>query len=151
MAAPRAREVYRFGPFQLDVTERQLTREGSSIALRAKVFDTLVALVRRAGRLVTREALIQAVWPDAIVEEGNLSHNVSALRKALCDEGGELFVATVPRSGYRFVHPLEDETTPEPHDAGALDRARRFREQGAWSDAYAAFLEAREQCELDAG
>jgi len=151
MAAPRAHEVYRFGPFQLDVTERQLTREGRPVALRAKVFDTLVALVRRAGHLVTREALIHAVWPDAIVEEGNLSHNVSALRKALDDDGGELFVETVPRSGYRFVHPLDDATSAEPGEVGALTRARRFLDQGAWNDAYEAFLEAREQGELVAG
>jgi DNA-binding winged helix-turn-helix (wHTH) protein len=151
MAAPRAHEVYRFGPFQLDVTERQLTREGRPVVLRAKVLDTLVALVRRAGHLVTREALIHAVWPDAIVEEGNLSHNVSALRKALGDDGGELFVATIPRSGYRFVHPLGEAAAPEPSDTETLTRARRFRAQGAWSDAYDAFLEAREQGELGAG
>jgi len=151
MAVPRIREVYRFGPFQLDVTERQLTRKGRTVALRAKVFDTLVALVRRPGQLLTREALIAAVWPDTIVEEGNLSHNVSALRKALGDDGGELFVATIPRSGYRFVHPLEDEKIPKPSETGALDRARRFREQGAWKDAYDAFLEARGQNALEAG
>jgi DNA-binding winged helix-turn-helix (wHTH) protein len=151
MTASRAHEVYRFGPFQLDVTERQLTREGRPVVLRAKVFDTLVALVRRAGHLVTREALIDAVWPDAIVEEGNLSHNVSALRKALGDDGGELFVATIPRSGYRFVHALAEAPTEEPSEVGALARARRFRDQGAWNDAYEAFLEARAQCELGAG
>lgn len=151
MAAPRAHEVYRFGPFQLDVTERQLTREGRPVHLRCKVFDTLATLVRSSGRLVTREALIEAVWPDAIVEEGNLSHNVSALRKALGDDGGELFVATVPRVGYRFVHALERATTTETVEVAALARARRFREQGAWNDAYEAFLEAREQGELGAG
>ncbi len=150
MSAPRTHEVYRFGPFRLDVTERQLTREGRVVVLRAKVFDTLVALVRRAGHLVTREALIDAVWPDAIVEEGNLSHNVSALRKALGDDGGELFVATVPRSGYRFVHPLEPAGPAEPDEGAAIVRARRFREQGAWNAAYEAFLQAREQGELDA-
>lgn len=150
MTAPRNHEVYCFGPFRLDVTDRQLSRDGQPVTLRAKVFDTLVALVRRAGHLVTREALIQAVWPDAIVEEGNLSHNVSALRRALGDDGREAFVATVPRSGYRFVHPLESAATPAPADEGALVRARRFREQGAWADAYAAFVEAREQGELGA-
>src|SRR6187401_1540236 len=149
MAEPRPPEVYRFGPFVLDVPERQLTRENSAVPLRAKVFDTLVLLVQRAGRLVTREMLITAVWPDAIVEEGNLSHNVSALRKALGDDG-ELFVATIPRSGYRFVHPLEDALEPAPADAGALARARRFLAEGAWSDAYEAFLEARAQGELGA-
>lgn len=149
MTVPRPHEVYRFGPFLLDVAERQLTREGRPVALRAKVFDTLVALVRRAGHLVTRERLIQDVWPDAIVEEGNLSHNVSALRKALGDDGGELFIATVPRSGYRFVHPLGGVALQVVATCEVLDRARRFRDQGAWRDAYEAFLEAREQATLD--
>lgn len=153
MAAPGAPEVYRFGSFRLDVTERLLTRDGRAVPLRVKVFDTLVALVRRAGRLTTREELIAEVWPDTIVEEGNLSHNVSALRKALGDDGGELFVETVPRSGYRFVHALEASAAAPPGKSagdGTLARARRFIEQGAWSDAYDAFLEAREEAELGA-
>lgn len=148
MPTPGNRETYRFGPFRLDVTERQLTRNGTPVELRAKVFDTLVALVRRAGSLVTREALIHAVWPDAIVEEGNLSHNVSALRKALGDDGGELFIATVPRSGYRFVHALERETAAAPDEIPTLARARAFVAQGAWSDAYDAFVAARADAEL---
>jgi hypothetical protein len=78
-------EVYAFGPFRLDVRERCSLRGESPCALRAKLFDTLVELVRRAGPWSTREELIARVWPDAIVEEGNLSHNVSALRKALGD------------------------------------------------------------------
>src|SRR5215510_6853989 len=66
MTAPRSPETHCFGPFRLDVGERQLLRDGRPVALRAKVFETLVVLVRRAGRLVTREELIAAVWPDAI-------------------------------------------------------------------------------------
>jgi DNA-binding winged helix-turn-helix (wHTH) protein len=162
MPAPNALEVYRFGPFRLDVAERLLLRDGQPVALRAKVFDTLVELVRRAGKLVTRGQLIAAVWPDAIVEEGNLSHNVSALRKALGDDGGELFVETVPRNGYRFVHALEAAAEPARGDAsgdassdassndGALTRARRFLAQGAWNEAYDAFFEARAENELGA-
>lgn len=158
MPPARTHERYRFGPFLLDVTERQLTRDGRPVTLRAKVFDTLVALVRQPGRLVTREALIAAVWPDAIVEEGNLSHNVSALRKAL-DDDGELFVATVPRSGYRFVHPVEQagpdiasdsSRASEPSDTSSLARARRFHAQGAWNSAYETFLEARAPSALSA-
>lgn len=150
MAAPRPREVYVFGPFRLDVAERQLTRDRDPVPLRAKVFDTLVELVRRAGRLATREELIQAVWPDAIVEEGNLSHNVSALRKALGDGEDALYIETVPRSGYRFLHPLAEAAETDRSEAAPLSRARRALEQGAWRAAYEAFLDAREQGELEA-
>src|SRR6187399_2863852 len=100
-------EVYAFGPFRLDVPERTLECSGEPVRMRAKLFDTLVVLVRRAGRLVTREELLAQVWPDAIVEEGNLSHNVSALRKALGDGEQAEYIETIPRQGYRFVHALE--------------------------------------------
>ena len=137
-------EAYAFGPFRLDVGERLLLRGESPIPLRAKLFDTLVELVRRAGSLVTRGELIARVWPDAIVEEGNLSHNVSALRRALGDPEEAQYIETVPRVGYRFVHPLE--SAPSPAAAaraeGELDRARRLFADGAWEEAYAALSSA---------
>lgn len=115
MDAPRPEtEIYAFGPFRLDVAERCLQRDGAVVPLRAKLFDTLVVLVRRAGRLVTREELLARVWPDAIVEEGNLSHNVSALRRALGDGEGATFIETVPRAGYRFVERVERAAIEEP-------------------------------------
>ena len=72
------------------------------------MFDTLRVLVENAGRLVTKEELLQAVWPDTAVEENNLNHNVSILRKALGEKAvGQAFIETVPRVGYRFVAPVE--------------------------------------------
>ena len=59
--------AYRFGPFLLDVRERRLSRDGEAIPLRLKVFDTLCVLVENAGRLVTKDELLTAVWPDATV------------------------------------------------------------------------------------
>jgi eukaryotic-like serine/threonine-protein kinase len=101
---PEDRGAYRFGPFQLDVRERRLSRGSELIPLRLKVFDTLRVLVENAGRLVTKQELLDTVWPDAAVEENNLNHNVSVLRKALGEKAtGQQYIETVPRVGYRFV------------------------------------------------
>lgn len=83
MGDPEDRGAYRFGPFQLDVRERRLSRGTEVIPLRLKVFDTLCVLVENAGRLVTKQELLETIWPDTIVEENNLNHNISMLRKAL--------------------------------------------------------------------
>ncbi len=91
---------YVFDPFLLDVDERRLLRGSEEIRLRAKLFDTLRVLVENAGRLVRKDELMQAVWPDSVVEENNLDHCVSHLRKLL--RPGQ-YIETVPRHGYRFV------------------------------------------------
>ena len=72
--------IYEFGPFRLETGERRLLRDGRPIRLRGKVFDTLCVLVSRPGRLVEKDDLISAVWPDTVVEENNLAHNINALR-----------------------------------------------------------------------
>ena len=95
---------YQFGPFTLDVRERRLTCGPAELPLRMKVFETLRVLVERHGRLVTKEELLSAVWPDAVVEENNLNHNISVLRKALGEKAtGQRYIETVPRVGYRFA------------------------------------------------
>ena len=112
MGDSEGRDAYRFGPFQLDVRERRLSRGTELIPLRLKVFDTLRVLVENAGRLVTKDELLTAVWPDATVEENNLNHNISVLRKALGEKAtGQQYIETVPRVGYRFVAQVE---TDEP-------------------------------------
>src|SRR6266705_160352 len=96
----RETEVYSFGPFVLVPRERRLARNGAPVALAAKAFDLLVALVRNPGRLVGKDALLEEVWPGVIVEEVNLTVNVSALRKALgADEGRGDWIEPVPRHG----------------------------------------------------
>src|SRR5262245_50664124 len=108
---------YRFGPFHLDVRERRLSRGGAVIPLRAKVFDTLCLLVSHGGRLVTKQELLDEVWPDAAVEENNIAHTMSVLRKALGEKAtGQEYVETVPRVGYRFAARVEpvDAATPRP-------------------------------------
>jgi DNA-binding winged helix-turn-helix (wHTH) protein/alpha-beta hydrolase superfamily lysophospholipase len=106
-------EAYVFGPFRLEPAEGRLTRGEEVVALRPKVFDTLLVLVRNAGRLVDKDELMAAVWPDAVVEEGNLAHNVSTIRKTL--GGGKVdqtFIETVPKRGYRFVGDVTVESAP---------------------------------------
>jgi DNA-binding winged helix-turn-helix (wHTH) protein len=82
--APREAEIFAFGDCVLDRRERLLLRDGTAVSLTAKAFDLLVALVRRSGHLVTKEELLQEVWPGRFVEEVNLSVNISAIRKARC-------------------------------------------------------------------
>jgi pimeloyl-ACP methyl ester carboxylesterase/DNA-binding winged helix-turn-helix (wHTH) protein len=105
--------AYRFGPFHLDVREHRLSRGAELIPLRIKVFDTLVVLVENAGQLVTKQELLDTVWPETTVEENNLNHNVSVLRKALGERAtGQQYIETVPRVGYRFAAPVEATVAP---------------------------------------
>ena len=94
-------EIYEFGPFRLEPAERKLLRGCEVVALTPKVFDMLVMLVRKNGHLMEKDELIQLLWPDSFVEEGNLSNNVFVLRKALGNDYE--YIETVPRRGYRFV------------------------------------------------
>jgi DNA-binding winged helix-turn-helix (wHTH) protein/pimeloyl-ACP methyl ester carboxylesterase len=102
--ATDAAPVYEFGEFRVEVRERRLLREGRPIPLTTKVFETLRVLLERSGRLLTKDELMQGVWPDTVVEENNLNHNISVLRRALGEQGlDRRFIETVPRVGYRFV------------------------------------------------
>src|ERR1043165_3330554 len=95
---------YDFGRFRLKTAERVLLREGEPVPLTPKVFDILVTLVEHGGQVVAKDDLMKRVWPNTFVEEGNLTQNISLLRKALGESpGGVQFIETVPRRGYRFV------------------------------------------------
>ena len=95
---------YEFGRFRLNTAERVLLREGELVSLTPKVFDILLTLVQNCGQVVSKDDLMKRVWPDTFVEEGNLTQNISLLRKALGETpGGVQFIETVPRRGYRFV------------------------------------------------
>jgi DNA-binding winged helix-turn-helix (wHTH) protein/TolB-like protein/Tfp pilus assembly protein PilF len=98
------KQFYEFGPFRIDPTERVLFREGKPVLLPPKIFETLLALVERSGQIVDKDKLIEEVWPDAFVEENNLTQNISALRKTLGDGRHEQrYIETIPRRGYRFA------------------------------------------------
>ena len=100
---PEAAPVYRFGPFVVDVADRSLKRDGVSMSLTPKLFDLLVNLVSNAGRLVEKETLLQSVWPDVAVEEGNLSKGIFSLRQLLGKHPQGEYIETVPKRGYRFT------------------------------------------------
>src|SRR5258708_27111175 len=90
---------FRFGRFELQPRERRLLVDGEPAALGARAFDLLLAMAARPGQLLTKSELLDHVWPGLVVEEANLSVQVSSLRKVL---GGDL-IATIPGRGYRFT------------------------------------------------
>ena len=91
---------FEFGEFVLDRRRRLLHRvDGGPVAVHAKAFDTLLYFLEHPGQVVDRSTLIEALWPDTIVEENNLNQAVAALRRVL----GEGYILTVPRRGYQFV------------------------------------------------
>ncbi len=95
---------YEFGAFRVDVLERQLWRRDEIVPLTAKVFDVLLALIENPGRTVVKDDLMQRIWADTFVEEGNLNRNISTLRKVLGDDSRESkIIKTIPKSGYRFI------------------------------------------------
>jgi len=96
--------TYAFGRFRLNAEEGVLRHDGLPIALAPRVFATLLALVRRAGHVVPRETLVSEIWPETFVEDGNLTQNISILRKVLgTDDTGRPYLDTVPKRGYRFA------------------------------------------------
>src|SRR5687768_6896753 len=100
---------YEFGRFRLKTAERILLREGELVPLTPKVFDILITLVENRGQVVAKDDLMKRVWPSTYVEEGNLTQNISLLRKALGESpGGVQFIETVPRRGYRFVGDINE-------------------------------------------
>ncbi|MBN9663964.1 MAG: PD40 domain-containing protein [Acidobacteria bacterium] len=128
-AAPRDIAQYRFGAYELDVTHRQLARDGSPVPLASKVLDTLIELIRRRNAVVTREELLSAIWPDVNVEDSNLTQNIFVLRKALEQPGDPRLIVTVPGKGYRFVSEVTEVPThpavepgPSTVPAGSLAR-----------------------------
>src|SRR5919112_324604 len=112
------KRLYEFGPFLLDPAERVLTRAGQPVPMTPKAFELLLVLVENGGHLLGKKELMEAVWPDSFVEEGNLTFTISSLRKALGEDRKEpQYIETVPRSGYRFV---ADVRVPAGNSGGEL-------------------------------
>ena len=97
---------YAFDGFVVEPLEQRLLLEGAPVPLEPKVFETLLALLRNAGRLVDKDELMEIVWQGTIVEETNLVRNVSVLRRTLAAGGRAAYIETVPKRGYRFVAPV---------------------------------------------
>ncbi len=109
--------IYEFGPFQLDADARRLTRDGAQQAVSARHADVLVALVARAGTVVSKDTLVDIAWREIAVTDNSLEQAVSALRRTLgAAPGGEPYIQTVPRQGYRFVGDVRTQS-PRASDA----------------------------------
>jgi predicted ATPase/DNA-binding winged helix-turn-helix (wHTH) protein len=114
-AAGDAGAAIRFGGVELRPRDRLLVVDGAPRALGSRAFDMLVALAERAGRLVTKNELLDLVWPDVVVEENNLHVQMSQIRKALGNE----VIATIPGRGYRFMHRIGGSAPATPQAAPA--------------------------------
>jgi DNA-binding winged helix-turn-helix (wHTH) protein/TolB-like protein len=126
-----SRLSYAFGAYRLEPVEKVLYHQDHPVPLTPKAVETLLALVERHGRLVTKEELLRIVWPDTFVEENNLAQNISLLRRVLgYGEGGRPFIETVPKRGYRFVGPVvepvdtQDDAGGEPAAEPAAEPSR---------------------------
>ena len=94
------KELFEFGPFRLEAARRRLLRGQDVLPITSKAFETLLVLVRNHDRVLTKDELMQAVWPDSFVEEVNLAQNISALRKMLGEAPGDnRYIATIPGRG----------------------------------------------------
>src|SRR5262245_31658314 len=114
--------LYEFGPFRVDPSQRVLLRSGTPVRLPPKTFEVLLALVESGGRVLTKEDLLSRVWPDAVVEEANLSHHVFSLRKALSDDGQDAkYIETIPKRGYRFATQVQEVPDESPIPATYSD------------------------------
>ena len=112
--------LYRFGDFRLDCRERVLWRGDDLVPLPPKAYEVLFRLVEGGGKIVSKEELMNAVWAETFVEEGNLPQNIYVLRRALGkNQNGADFIETVPRRGYRFAAPVS--VVEQPTLNGAAD------------------------------
>jgi DNA-binding winged helix-turn-helix (wHTH) protein/Tol biopolymer transport system component len=117
-------QCFQVGEFFLDPANRLLRHGESPVSLSPKAFDALVYLVRNPGRLLTRDELIQALWPDSYVEEGNLSVHIFQVRKALgAAADGKAYIQTVPKKGYRFNGEVKVVDQPAYEPAPTSDEA----------------------------
>ncbi len=110
---PVSRDVICFGPFRLSTAERLLEKNGVRVRLGSRALDILIALVEHPAEIVTKKELFARVWPDLVVDEGNLRYHVLALRKALGEgRSGTRYVTNVSGRGYCFVAPISRAASP---------------------------------------
>ncbi len=105
--------LYRFGEFSLDPQTRLLKRAGAAVSLTPKAFEVLLVLVRNGGRIVSKEELMNAVWPNSFVEESNLTQTIFMVRKALEETGDRRYIGNVQGQGYRFLVPVTETSGAE--------------------------------------
>ena len=111
------KHLYKFGDFTVNAEDHTLSRGDENVPITPKMFDLLFVFVQHPGRVLGKEFLLQSVWPDSFVEEGNITFNIRQLRKALDDDAqAPRFIETIPRRGYRFMAPVEASTALAPDD-----------------------------------
>ncbi|MGB8833818.1 MAG: transcriptional regulator [Candidatus Sulfotelmatobacter sp.] len=109
--------LYEFGEFSLDPQNRVLRRAGELLPLTPKAFEVLLVLLQEGGKVVTKDELMKAVWPDSFVEESNLTQTVFMLRKALGETLDRRYIMTSQGKGYRIaiqVRTVSNGGSPEP-------------------------------------
>ena len=100
----KRQDFYEFGPFVLDTIQHLLLREQQPVPLTPKTYDTLLVLLENSGRMLSKDELMKALWPDRFVEESNLTVQISMIRKALGEVPGEhRYIVSVAGRGYRVV------------------------------------------------
>ena len=113
--------VFRFGDFVLDGSQRRLLRSGVDVYLPPKTFELLLHLLQNRGRVLTKDELLEAVWPDVNVVENTLAQRIREIREALGDGAhGGRFIKTVPRVGYQFIAALDEDMAVAPPPAAAI-------------------------------
>ena len=123
--------IYEFGSFRVDPSKRQLFSNKEPVHLTAKAFDTLLILIQQAGETVSKTDILNKVWSDVIVEEINLTQQISTIRKALGERPGEhTYILTVPGRGHSFIAAITEtasdaEASPE-HERPRLSLTTRF-------------------------
>lgn len=117
--------IFTFDSFRIDPVKRLLFQGDAVIPLMPKAFDTLLCLVENSGRIIAKDELLQEVWADTVVEENNLTQNISILRKVFGESPGEhRFIVTVPGRGYKFV--AEVQRLPGQEPGGDIDKDEKF-------------------------
>ena len=144
--------TFEFGPFRLDEAARALQLEGRELPLQPRVFDLLVYLVHRRERVVSKDELLDALWPGTTVTDNSVQRAVSTLRGVLREGGMEEAVRNFPKSGYRFCvdAPETPAAQPDAQNDSDLDAARQATSEQRWADAAALFAECDAIDELGA-
>jgi TolB-like protein/DNA-binding winged helix-turn-helix (wHTH) protein len=120
VTSKQAHLIYEFGEFRLDALRRVLAAraDGSSLPVTGKNFDTLLLFVERAGQLLDKRTLMEALWPNVVVEESNLTQTIHTLRRLLGERPDDhRYIVTVPGRGYRFVAQVTTRILEEPQPA----------------------------------
>ncbi len=121
----KAKEIYEFGPYCLNLDEATLNKGDEAILLAPKLFELLTVLVLKRGAVVSKEELFEAVWADAFVEESNLTQSIFTLRKRLGKtEAGEDYIQTIPRRGYRIKVPVIEVGVATGQEAAQMEQAQ---------------------------